>query len=796
MAQRPTLLMKTAAPESPDALPQAIETAYDWHGGGGSAMYEFASNGGKFKDDSRKALLSQEVDQCLAYIDTNRAVIDSGQYQEYTEEAREAEESGMTTSGVIEQKLNDLKELATQSQVIKEASKTAADVAGAADTGVLKTFMYNNPALNIQADSIRKTIKGQSDDGSYDPDLGWRLWLCWVDAGAELYATQHSEVWYKLFPHALRESLAREIEPEELNKLSNPTQGQDPAATPAPAPKAAKILVSVEVFRRAIQEAEQLIRHVSGSNSVVEGKLVKIHDELLKLESGSGGNLEFILDDESSPSTAKWARELIRVLAHMRGELVTSLRNRPNPQQQEPAYVAASVKQADVTGDTVRTLVKFIQVNKEKLQQILSTKGPEGLTQALSSVPGGHAAQKIMPALWQWFRGNIDEAAMVGTVEKILTKRANLNATEALHVVTGSLELAGFRPSTITSKTSGVEVAGLHVTPFVLRHMAKVANTYGVNVKLAKTPYNPTGELPDTYPEPNRDEPSELCRTCTNPPVHEVGEVADKANKQASEGTIAGTVTEAESMLTAVQALADKALGQARISGNPNLAASAERLAVKVFEASMAVKTMQADAQGATSQDTLPAGAVLVPITASKPKTPKLLTSLRTAAPVVPPPQPGQPIPPQPGQPVPPAVNAPGQPVVPPATANHPQQPSAPPSPASAPAIAVPAPAPTPVPEPPKQQGPHVVNTNPGTRKGSSVEMLEKGPDASKGDTITNALEYINANGSKLEKFTVQELRNALTAAGYTLPVADSAIKDLLGNKALMALATPVSAFL
>ena len=73
-----------------------------------------------------------------------------------------------------------------------------------------------------------------------------------------------------------------------------------------------------------------------------------------------------------------------------------------------------------------------------------------------------------------------------------------------------------------------------------------------------------------------------------------------------------------------------------------------------------------------------------------------------------------------------------------------------------------------------------------------AANQLTKGPDASKGDTVDNAIEWVNANSGDLEDCTVQELRDGLAAAGYTQQVADEAVTELLGNEALMALATPV----
>jgi hypothetical protein len=77
-----------------------------------------------------------------------------------------------------------------------------------------------------------------------------------------------------------------------------------------------------------------------------------------------------------------------------------------------------------------------------------------------------------------------------------------------------------------------------------------------------------------------------------------------------------------------------------------------------------------------------------------------------------------------------------------------------------------------------------------------AADQLDSGPDASQGDNVENAIEWINGNGKDLDDKTVQELRDALQAAGYTQQVADEAVTELLGQEALQALATPVKSLL
>jgi hypothetical protein len=78
----------------------------------------------------------------------------------------------------------------------------------------------------------------------------------------------------------------------------------------------------------------------------------------------------------------------------------------------------------------------------------------------------------------------------------------------------------------------------------------------------------------------------------------------------------------------------------------------------------------------------------------------------------------------------------------------------------------------------------------------TAAAQLSHGPDASQGDNVENAIEFIKANGSDMDDYSVQQLREALTSAGYTQQVADDAITELLGQEALQALATPVKVLL
>ena len=557
----------TAAPERGLDLPEAVTTAYEWHNGGGTALYAFASNGGTLADDAQRQKALQEIAQCESWVSSHQVFMDSGDYPEYSDDAARAKESGTTLSAYILSRLDNLKQVVSRATIVKEASARVAEAATPADAATLQAFMGSDPKAKAQAQVILQALEDQSARGIYDPGLAWRLWLVAVDAAASHYVRQNGGgVWYQVFPKPVRESLAK-----TLAAAQKPSIAAEPAPTPTlPAPttasleKEAKVLISEDVFRRSQDEVRDLLSHVSGTGSVLEGKATKIQHELNKLEASSGGNLAFILDDESSPSTAKWARELIRALSTLKAHALP-----PEPVQvgsDQPLATTASAKEAGVPEETVQSLVTFLRAHKNKLKMLMGGRGPEAVAQALQGVPGGHAAPRLMPVLHQWLHSQMDDSTLVGAVEKLLTRQASLNPQEALHVVAAALEMAGFSPSEVHSRTAGVDVRGLAVTPFTLRHVAKLASDYGITVRLkAAADYNLPGEQPDTYPEPIRDEPDGILRDGPGmPPIATPTEVAEK------------TASSAERLV--INTVEDVPVGKFLMSRSPNGALSGNKI--------------------------------------------------------------------------------------------------------------------------------------------------------------------------------------------------------------------------
>jgi len=52
--------------------------AYEWHGGGGSSLYQFASTGGKVHSEEHRANLVSEIEGDIRYCGTAPSVEDNG----------------------------------------------------------------------------------------------------------------------------------------------------------------------------------------------------------------------------------------------------------------------------------------------------------------------------------------------------------------------------------------------------------------------------------------------------------------------------------------------------------------------------------------------------------------------------------------------------------------------------------------------------------------------------------------------------------------------------------------------
>jgi hypothetical protein len=63
-------------------------TAYEWHGGGGSPLYSFASTGGKVHSEEHRANLVSEIEGNIRYCDNEASPQWLAEHDKAAEEAR------------------------------------------------------------------------------------------------------------------------------------------------------------------------------------------------------------------------------------------------------------------------------------------------------------------------------------------------------------------------------------------------------------------------------------------------------------------------------------------------------------------------------------------------------------------------------------------------------------------------------------------------------------------------------------------------------------------------------------
>ena len=435
-----TKMLRMALVENNADPADAIQTAYEWQTGGGSALYAFSSNGAVFHDEAERSKLVQEVDQCMAYVQGNTKAIDNGEYPEYAEDADDAKAEGITTSAYQLKRLQNLKDIASQAPVVKEASlksgkKTAAapwtpnDIHGTKDHAKhdLTLFLENTWEMQGQKRTIVDNLVKKMEKGLYDPNLAWRLWLYWVEAGAMRYAKEQGGVWFQLFPLDLRREVAKELAKDEEAEI------------------------------QAMADKKK----VAGAS-----------DEATVMPEPRHGQ---------EPT----------------GAPIAPGADSPAPGGSPHATTMASAKPvvADWKTDTLRAFMLLARQYRRQLKQVLDAKGAPALQQVLvQKVPGSeNVAPQLTPAFIQWLDGQADDNTFTAMVEGVFNKRASWSSEEALHLASGYLRLAGFAPAEINSKTGNhVDVVGLNVNPHVLKHTAKLASSYGLKVRLVAAPVMPS----------------------------------------------------------------------------------------------------------------------------------------------------------------------------------------------------------------------------------------------------------------------------------------------------------------
>ena len=433
MPSRPSSkMLRMALAESDVAADpaEAIQTAYEWRAGGGSPLSALSSNGGAVSSEEERSSALQEVDECVSFVMTNQEAIDAGEFPEYAADTADAQAEGTTTSNYQIKLLQNLKDFIQAAPVAKEASGKKA-AAGWTPNGThstkehalddLRMFLENTHELHSQRISIVNNLVKKDVKGIYDPQLAWRLWLYWVEAGAMRYAHENGGVWYQLFPKELRKELAKELAGDEEPEIHEMAEKKKQASDFAPAP----VPVNPSPLPQTKGDAPS--------------------DPTTMVPAGAAQTTNPPVTTIASAKEADWAMDTLNAVRSL--------------------------------GQTYKVQLKQVLESKgpAALQQVLIQKIP-GVA---------NAAPKLIPIFSQWLSGQANDNTFVSMLEGVFQKRASWSSEEALHITAGFLRMAGFVPSEINSKTgNAVEVMGLNVNPHVLKHTAKLASVYGLKVKL------------------------------------------------------------------------------------------------------------------------------------------------------------------------------------------------------------------------------------------------------------------------------------------------------------------------
>ena len=272
--------------------------------------------------------------------------------------------------------------------------------------------------------------------------------------------------------------------PEAASPAPTPTPE---APTPAPvmgsASKEAKTVISVEVFNKARQIAQDMLQKVKGSKSDTERKVSEIIYELDDIETKAGGDLTRALDSDEDPTVSAHAHELISTLAALQHEVAEA----PVPAPEaEPAGVQGSLEvTADLVDNTVRSVAQFVRINLNRFKQQLQTpQGVAAVREELSRAPGGQMAGPVTPLVQQLAQGALDENGFVARLEQLF-QRGRRSASEVKDYLVEN-KLATDQTRVKATVDGCVHVMGLKAGANTLRHLVKFASANKISVKLVK----------------------------------------------------------------------------------------------------------------------------------------------------------------------------------------------------------------------------------------------------------------------------------------------------------------------
>lgn len=89
------------------------------------------------------------------------------------------------------------------------------------DAEELILYADNDSHLYRQKDAFLSNMYRKMKSGRYNPELGRKLWMYYVDRAAKQYAKEFGGTWNKLFPRSERLKAASVLESRERRSLES-----------------------------------------------------------------------------------------------------------------------------------------------------------------------------------------------------------------------------------------------------------------------------------------------------------------------------------------------------------------------------------------------------------------------------------------------------------------------------------------------------------------------------------------------------------------------------------------------
>lgn len=786
----------TAAGEDPIlSLEDAITTAYEWHPGGGSALYSFASNKGKLAPDMFPRL-SQEIQEAKNWVQGNAKPLDSGSYPEYADDASRAAKVGLSTSQWLLRRLDNVVEQAKNAtKAHAEVITSSAKEAGFGEDSIRSLVYFARSNKQRLTDILRdqgpnavveelKALPGMENAGARVAPA-FVQWL-----SGQLHDSGLVGILEKVFTK--QASLENE---EALHMVSGSLviAGLHPSEVQAQGTKVriAGLRVNSHVIKHiSLIAAEYGLQLKLDSDFNKPGEQPEVYPEPVRHEpeginrtatSPEDHQKRICIDTVRNPNKGKFmggpsaeeAEETLRTKFHYNDEQIKRLKTAA-PIPSAAGNHAGAGNPVNPTGDAPAPVPQDEEEEEEQPPQVpLVPVKPH--TSYGQGVEGEVYGQRKAAA----------EDPMNGEGEvKVNVRRRGES------ILSGNNQMFPDRKAALafveqSKQNPEAEIISMSILWggqwSLTNEWTRDPEPMGDGAPAVEWDEQASAGIYRTASEEGFEEESVECPACGGDgiPLGALGNLqhfrcqdcgSQFSHKTAADDSLTGTLAEIETMLSSVQELADKAVAKARLQSNPDLSANVERMNVKIYESLVAARTAKVDAQGSAAPETpTPSKENLAPVTATDKQAigpwggqGHFVRQNQDAHPVKAP-----------------DVKNPGAEL----SYNEKEQllndmkgPKAP---------------------EPEDKDPRYGYKLPLTSSLTlASEQMSKGPDASQGDTKDNAIEFINANGSAMDDYTVQQLREALTSAGYTQPVADSAITELLGQEALLALATPVKELL